>query len=571
MFNIKLKDFLFGSILVSLILFAFWNLPKTFFQQDEWLGFGGYLYYEGSGGFMSILTNFVLGLSKVHFNPLTNLISYIQFKLFLLNFAPYAYSAIANQIVNAFLVWYLFYLILKNKNLSFLVALLFGVFSISHQGITWASANLSVQGALLFSLFSLIFFVKFIHKQNIKFVYISLFFLLIALLFKETAFSLFLFFPILFFLLKGKEKINLKNFTPLFIFGVLYVIMRLILFKIAPPLIVGQNQLIEGPSINALIFRVLELPFRILPQTIFPQLQIISWSNNLVNFAYPQYVLSDGFPNPYISQTIVFDLACYLFSALIILLSALSWFLFEKYKKNNLQKGLLFGFVFIIISGIPLLLIPGKAGFNPIFEPRHLYMSNVGSSALIVLFLYSLSILLVRSGKKAIILTSVLLIPIIVVNMASIRSDLTKLEQMGSLRKYFLNDISTKYPNPPEKMIIYTESDTAYYGLPESETILPVQVGFGRMIGVWYGVDNKLPSCLFKGLNFYDILEEDYRFCQDRGFGYFRSYNKLLAALKSNTLKPENVIGFSWKGKTEEFKDITVPLRKKIAIDLLGK
>lgn len=562
------KIFLPLVILLTIIL-TYWDLPKTFFQQDEWWGFGGYLYYEGSGGLMSVLANFVLSLSKVHFNPLTNLISYIQFKLFLLNFAPYAYSAIVNQIVNSFLVWYLFYLILKNKNLSFLIALLFGVFSISHQGVTWASANLSVQGALLFSLFSLIFFVKFIHKQNIKFVYISLFSLLIALLFKETAFSLFLFFPFLFFLLKGKKKINLKSFAPLFIFGILYVIMRLIFIKIAPPLIVGQNQLIEGPSINTLIFRILEVPFRIIPQTIFPQLQIISWSNNLVNFAYPQYVLSDGFPNPYISQTIVFDLACYIFSALILVLLIFSWFIFKKYKNYNLQKGILFGIVFIIISGIPLLLIPGKAGFNPIFEPRHLYLSNVGSSALIVLFLYSLSILLVRSEKKTIILTIVFLVPIFVLNIGNIRSDIVKLEKMGSLRKYFLKEISSKYPNPSEKMIIYTESDTAYYGLPENEKILPVQIGFGRMIGIWYAVDGKLPSCFFKDQNFYDILKEDYIFCQGRGFGYFRNYDRLLTSVKSNKISPENVIGFSWEGKTEKFKDITADLRKKIERDFV--
>lgn len=104
--------------------------------------------------------------------------------------------------------------------------------------------------------------------------------------------------------------------------------------------------------------------------------------------------------------------------------------------------------------------------------------------------------------------------------------------------------------------------------MPDNEKTLPVQIGFGEMLMVWYQTEEKLPGCLYKDAFFLDILTEGYRQCGGRGFGYFRNYDKLITAIRTNKIPPENVISYSWNGKTEEFKNITKEIQIKVQNDI---
>src|SRR3989344_5325801 len=54
------------------IIFTYWNLPNTFFQQDEWYGFNIYNQREGLDVFNFIKEVFFT-FGKTHYTPLAEL------------------------------------------------------------------------------------------------------------------------------------------------------------------------------------------------------------------------------------------------------------------------------------------------------------------------------------------------------------------------------------------------------------------------------------------------------------------------------------------------------------------
>ena len=131
--------------------------------------------------------------------------------------------------------------------------------------------------------------------------------------------------------------------------------------------------------------------------------------------------------------------------------------------------------------------------------------------------------------------------------------------------KGFLTTIEEAYPKFPQKVIFFTQSDSSYYGLPKEEKVLPIQSGFGRMLLVWYQDKEKFSGCLYENLFLHGLLSQGYKQCDVRGFGYFRDYDKLAEAVRQNQIQPENIIAYSWNGKTQKFTSITEQIRRKLA------
>src|SRR3989338_10493172 len=111
MFNLLI----FAIFLVTILL-VYGKLPFTFFQQDEWAIFANYIYWDTFG--LDWLNRLFIYEQDTHIIPMSNLFSYLQFKLFGLNFAPYAWVGIVLHLVNSLLVVKLANLLGKNKMLG---------------------------------------------------------------------------------------------------------------------------------------------------------------------------------------------------------------------------------------------------------------------------------------------------------------------------------------------------------------------------------------------------------------------------------------------------------------------
>ena len=85
---------------------------------------------------------------------------------------------------------------------------------------------------------------------------------------------------------------------------------------------------------------------------------------------------------------------------------------------------------------------------------------------------------------------------------------LKDLKSTGQMRKSLLTRVERDNPVLPNRVIIYTQSDRPYYGMSESEKILPVQSGFGRMVMVWYQQKQVFPIWDSKAIQLDNITDE---------------------------------------------------------------
>lgn len=559
-------DFIFPLIISVVVLITFWPLTQSFFQQDEWAIFGNVIY---SNLVFKNVIGVILPFSGLsHFTPWTRILTKFTLDFFRLNFPYYAYLAIFFQIINSLLVFYLAKVLSKNNVIAVSAALLFGTSSISHQATTWMATNIGTQGSAIFLFLCIIFFVKYLLESNKKlFIILSVIFWFISMGFKESGVIVLLLFPVLWFFYKNKKRIFsfLKDFLPLFAVVFIYLLVRIFVNLTAPPA-AGAEQLTQ-PKPIIYLFRLVADPLRALSQSFIPERNLLDFSGELIRQSYPQFLTDTKVPDPYILVGVAADIVSFFFSIIIALLS----FIYLKVSKDSLLKRtIIFSLAFIITSVTPLVVIPGRAGFFTVFEPRDLYLPVLGSSIFIAVFIFLISSnlkLVLKEKRYAMALIAFLVFFITIFNIKNIRGDLRAINNRGEIRKEILTQISNHYPKLPKKVVFYAESNLAYYGLPPEETILPFQSGFGQTLLIWYvNKGEQFPSCFFIPQEdyLYNIYAQNYKFCQGRGFGYFRKFNDLKKALKENNLSPNDVIAFRFSWETNSLSEITTEIRSRL-------
>ena len=553
-------------IIALFIVFTYWSLPNTFFQQDEWQGLAEIIYYQ-SIGTTGIVNYFFPPDAISHFNPLGAVFALVESLLLYTNFTPYAWLSIILHVVNAFLLYYFVLIFLKSRKIATISALIFSVNSVSSQAVTWVAAASSYEIPTAFIIMSLIFFHKFLvqEENKRKNLVLSMLMLLISLLFHEIGIFLFLFYPIIFLLYKKSER---KKLFKTFFYGIslvmlVYLLMRIPFFFIDLHIVPTVTD-ISRPPIIVYPYRLISLGMKSFAGSFFPEKTLISFSDQVVRLAYPQFVASDNEPNPYIAQLIVFDLTSYIISiSIICLIILLIRFTHEK----RFSGALVWSFIFVPTSLLPYAFVLGKAGYSSIFSPHYYYVCSIGTSIIIAIIFYYL---LQKFSKSQVgkFLVFLILSLYIINHIYTVRASVERLVKISTPIKSFLATIKSSYPKLPQNVIFYTASNKAYYGMPDNEKTLPVQIGFGEMLMVWYQKEEKFPGCLYKDAFFLDILTEGYRQCDGRGFGYFRDYDKLIKAIKENNIAQNSIIAYSWNGKSMKFSDITEQLRAKIKDDI---
>jgi len=547
-------------ILTGFIVFQ--RLPFTFFQQDEWVLFGNFIYWDKAGlsWFERLFTYEHYG----HLIPLSDFFSYWRFNLFKLHFLGYGIFSISIHIINAYLVYIFARSLLKNNMIAFISALLFLTSSTTHQTITWTVTTMGTAGSTFFVILSLIFFIKYVkEKERLRFLLLSLVLFLVALGFKETPIFLFFFMPA-FFLIWKDYKVSLRKLlfssgTMLF----LYIIFRITFFLLNPIPEQKAQDLVQPPT-PAYVFRVFVLPIRLIVQSIVPAETIIKTSRSLIRLAYPQF-MRGGNADPYIVESVGADIITLVFFIIIMIAGGSLILFFEKRKQKRLSKTILISFVFVALSSTPFIVVPGRAGFTSLLDGRHLYLSYIFVSILLAVFIYGIYVF--SSWKKTGGIIAVILISIFILfNVKNIRRDIHMQVAIGNSRYMILSKVTDSYPKLPGRVLFYFESDKAYYGLPEEEKILPFQSGLGQTLLVWYNAAGEsFPACFYKGEEYlYELLSEGYKECEGRGFGYFRKKESLIIAAKKNNLPPENIIGFSYASSSNSLRDITEKLRKDL-------
>lgn len=554
-------NFFFIVIYLFLAFLTFGKLRYNFFQQDEWAIIGTFLYFDKANlSWPELLFNYG---QTTHTIPLSGILSYYEYKFFDLNFSSYAYFSVGMHLLNVFLVFYLAYLFFKKKLLAFIAGLIFLVDAIPSQSITWTATTSSTAGSALFTLLSLVFLTRYLlHKNKKIFIALSFIFIFLSLGFKESSIFMLLFIPVYWFIFERTKNYKKALYTlfPVFLIGGIYTFSRLFLIFInssSPSVSDG----LSNPTLAVYFYRIIVFPIKSISQSIIPGNFINFFSDKLVSVGYPHFV-QGGIPNPMVSQSIGGDMISYIFSLIILCVCV---FFYKKAISNKMfyeAKLIIASLLFIALSSLPLIFIPGGSAYFSLFDGRYLYLTGVFKSILLTNILF----LVYVTWKKKTIPFLIFFLPFFIgFNVLTLQRSLENEMKQGNTRRLILNQIQKDYSKLPEKVIFYAESDSSYYGLPLDEKILPFLSGFGQTLLVWYnGHGENFPGCFFKDKYLYSITSEEYKECDGRGFGYFRNFKSLKEATDKYKIEPENIIGFRYVSDKNKLFDITSEIRKKV-------
>jgi len=547
----------FCLVIACAILYTYWALPRTYFQQDEWHSFGGCMHLLSLSKAV-VFTNLFKGSLLGHFTPLATLFFLFQFVLFGVNFAPYAYLIIFLHAINSLLVYFFVVRLTKERMIGLLTGILFATWYISHQAVTWISAY-SAQGAAFFLLLSLIFFLKYQNEKNRrKYYYLSLGMLLVSLGFKEITAFLFIFLPLWGLICIKKERrwrfSWLKEQIPLIICALFYLGLRAssLLTK------VEKHSVVMDKSWNYLpitIYNLVMMPLTTISQIFIPSGIIL----NLIRQLPEAFLKSRFFCNTYTIYTIPTAFVSFLLSLLIIALVVKLVLFLRRQGERERANIILFALIWIGTAVLPFAFLGRPLAF---LEGRYYYLSVIGAALLLsIVIFYIADKVKQRLGgfkvRDAVYygLIGLLVIPILFFHSAKIHRDIEGSIKIGDEQKAILSEIKKAYPVIGKKSVFYTE------GL----TYPTFHCGFGHVLMVIYAQEGQLNPGFFKDAIFlWDSWGQGYREIEENGFGYFRQYSKLAEAIREFHLSPENVYAFRYDIQTKKLKNITDEIKNRM-------
>jgi len=494
-----------------------------FFQQDDWFSYAWYVLHRDS-------LSYVLAFSASHFNPFTVLINHFLFSLWGMNYEAFLSVSLFLHTMVIILVYHLSKEIFKRRWQAVITAFLFGIFAAHYQGTAWVVVDISTHLATFFGILSVIFFLR----RRLCF---SLVLLIISLFFKEITIGLFPLYLLHLFISRRKGESSFSNMIIVVGLGAAYCLFRLVI-------VLSLNQtngsvVVQSQSIAILAYNFFTIPLKVISQSIFSS-ELLLVIANKVGEILPNSISGDvGTPS---FEVFVVKVVLEGFSlGLSILILVLVVWLVRRSKRLEIKNTLLFGLEWLVLNSFIFSFAPERLGVIATIDSRNLYFVSVGTA----IFLTSVASRFYDKYHLKIIW--IMLCILVIINAFWLNKNLTAFSRRGELRREILSQIKMNYPDLPNKVIFYTESDRAFYGLPPEERILPFQSGLGQTLLVWYYPEERFPNEFFEDRFLWDILEEGYRQSDGRVFGYFRNFEKMAEAVRALDLDYQNsIIAFSY-------------------------
>jgi len=537
-------NILFLIVLAIGIVFTFWNLPQTFYQQDEWQALGHNL-VQGIGNITNYASPIQLFFGEGR--PLGRALNLIFFGFFKFTVIPAAIFAIFLHALNAFLVFYLVKKLTAKYSIAFFASLFFAANGVSHQAVIWAAA-LGTLPATTFVLLAILNYLKFFEKEEKKWLFYSFFLMILSLLFKEVGSFLFIFFPLLYFFYSKRPTLigNLKVNFLFIIYGLLAVVFRLSELFFETERKVGV--FVRGGSAfgTKVLFHLILYPLTGLFQIFYPDLPIYKLADTITRLQYPFVVPTPLFELT--AQTIVTD-SISLLGAVAILMTL--WMI-DKIGKYKNPKFIIFSVSLILLSFLPYAVLDRGGSY---MDSRYYYVAAIGAGMIVG---YIFQFFLERNLYIAIFVT-LLGGLLFVQHIQVIRKDISSQAKIAKERLYILNTLKQIHPSLNDKNIFYITSDRDYIG-PNNK--LPFQEGLGYTLIVWYYDTGKIPQELLNSNFLWDIGSQGYKEINSSGFGYFSDLNTMMESYKKYNLSPKDVISFYWDGEKQKLIDTTSQTRK---------
>ncbi|HYK07934.1 MAG TPA: hypothetical protein VEW42_00370 [Candidatus Eisenbacteria bacterium] len=552
----SLSAILFLLICIA-ILYTFWDLPKTFFQQDEWLGSGQVLAL-GYGAITHGLSPLQILFADAR--PLTRLIGVLFTVKFSFNPAPYAYYGIFLHIVNSLLVYLIIKKLLKNTLAAFVGTVFFALNSVSHQSITWFAASFGLQPASVCIFLSIYLFLLFIENNKVRFAFISLFFALLSLYFKESGIFLFAFLPIMPFIFRKKieTKKYIKIFSPFIIFIILFVLYRIV--EIIIPALTPRD-LFNSPvyaSINqgklffvqSMIARFIMYPMTSLSLMFIPQYSALSIAYDFMKVYYPY--ITDHFD--LIGETVVLDMLSTIGSFLLLIYIGIE----IKFDKKS-RHIVLFIISLFFLSIIPYIIIGKTFAY---MEPRYYYIP-LAAGGILVGYIAKNIFLINKKFFTLKLAFALVFVYLMFLHVNEIKQDIQTQVVIASERKGFIAQLINELPTLKENVnVFYFTSDRKWW---KDTNTVPFQHGFGYSVPVLYYNTGRMPKQLLINGYLWTLGSEGYTKVNDVSYGYYTSFDHLKEAKSTYHFSWDDIHAFYYDSKKMKLQNITEQTRDELS------
>ena len=317
-----------------------------------------------------------------NYHPLTTLVYALEFKWFNLNPKSYHLINLLFHLFNVLLVFFFIKELTKKNIAAIITCVLFAIHPMHVESVAWISELKDVLYTFFF-LLSMLFYIRFSHKNNFTLYFMSLMLYTLSLLSKSAAVVL----PILLILIDylQNKKIGIRNLLLKLPFFLLSVLFGIIALKSQG----AQAQLLtpDYSLLNSFFVASYALSFYIFK--FFIPLQ-----------------LSAFYPHPIVNGSTL-PLIYYLSPLLIAV------FAFITYRVVKHRKTVLFGFIFLIVT-LALILQFFPVG-GAIVAERYTYVPYIGLAFILAIYFENIyaklknkQILLISVSTVAIVLFSVL-------------------------------------------------------------------------------------------------------------------------------------------------------------------
>jgi hypothetical protein len=558
------SEFCIFSFFLIAVFFVFRGLFHTFFQQDEWVGYGVILGY----GSKWLLQNYPLlpilaGNGRVISEPIQYL--FYTFKPFDVTF--FALFSIIIHGINTYLVYRIVRLLVNSKYSAIIGGLLFAFFYTPHEAITWFAASTTTLPSALFFLLALYMLISSWNKLTTVKLFSIQVLLVVSYLFKESDFAFLVAIPLFVSYLKTsniKDRvIYVRKFVPVLSYFA-YILLFRVYFSFVdkqsnPALVANSSHGLLRTLIHAIGYPLGGLSQILIPDTLlFPLAKVFSaiqysfLENNPMRGAIQQLIITDFL-------SIIISLC--IFGILIFLYTR--WL-----EKRNI---ILISFGIYVLSFMPFIIL--DKSLSSYLSSRYYYLPAFAVTLFVALIIRYIT---TRQYKTIFLYFFVLLLSYSFIciyvykNVQFIRRRISGLVIEANDRRNLLSSFTNQYPHLPDKPIIYLSGDSpGFYGL--ADVMVPLQQGPGYTLMVWYYRTGVIPETLIRENFLWNMYEEGYREIDGKGFGFFRNKNELIKTYQQNSnLNTNQLVGFFYNGSQKKLIDVTQSLRKEVEENRIG-
>ncbi len=539
------------AILSFITILIFFDLPNTFYQQDEWQTLGNNL-VKGIGIFANASP---LQLIFGELRPLSGIMYLIFLDYYKFTVVPIAIFGIFFHIINATLTFYLVDKITKKKLVAFTASVFLITNGVSHQAITWASA-IGTLPAATFILIAIITYLKYVEKPDKKYLAVSFLSTILSLYFKGIGLSLFILLPIMAFIYKNKKinkeniKIMLRTNLPLIFFGFLMLVYRFSELFSRTEKIAGIASGAEGNSfIQTVLLRSILYPLTSLFQIFVPPLDLYPIMPAITKMQY-KFLISSPVSG-LVAESIVTDMVSILGSVAIL---GILGFITYKCKDKIISRNIFFSLLFFFLGFLPYVIFDRDSSY---FSGRYFYPSVIPAGILLGYMVYFITTINTYAKWAMLFFVTLFLFH----HASFIKKDISYNVNLGNERKALLYGIKDIYPKLEKDSIFYVTSNKTYLG----DITNPFANGLGYTLLVWYYDSDNIPQKLLSENFLWVLGDEGYKKIDNKGFGYFQDMDKMAKKMAKNKLSRSIVHGFFFDSNSKKVFNISDEVRLRLA------